>query len=104
MRLMMGLEYDTTNRKTFLNLVDLLRTPGWPDAASRKQDGLPDIEVIDSSSGEALDYIVQVTTSDDKKHFQASLEPNDPKTCAPGFFGDDRGVIYVGKGLGCPAR
>ena len=101
MRLILGLEHETSDRTTYLNLVDLLRTPGWPNAADRQQDGLPDIHVIDSSTGEALKYVVQVTTSDDRKHFQASLEPVDPKTCAQSFFTDDRGVIYVGKGLGC---
>ena len=87
----------------YLNLANLVRASGWPDLSQRPQHDLPNIEVVDSSSGRILNYLVEITTSDDKKHFQASFEPIDPKTCSPAIFADDRGVFYVGKGLGCPA-
>lgn len=103
MRVIASAEHPTADRSGYLNLADLLSTPGLSDAAKRQQDGLPDIQMIDSSSGAVLNYVVQVTTSDDKKHFQGSLEPTDPRTCLPAIFADDRGVFYVGKGLGCPS-
>lgn len=103
MRVILGYENPTSDRKGYVNLADLLRTPEWPPDSRRQEEGLPEIHVIDSTSGTTLNYVVQVTTSDDKRHFQASLEPTDPKTCLGALFTDDRGIIYVGKGLGCPA-
>jgi hypothetical protein len=105
MRLVVSTEASGAPYKNgYLNLVNLVRDPEkWPDLSQRPQYGLPNIEVVDSNSGRILNYLVQITTSDDKKHFQASFEPIDPKTCSPAIFADDRGVFYVGKGLGCPA-
>jgi hypothetical protein len=62
------------------------------------------MDVLDSSSARIGNYLVRITASDDKKHFQVSLEPADSRTCSPALFGDDREIIYLGTALGCPAR
>ena len=61
--------------KGYGNLIDVMQSVAWPDASRRIQDGFPTMDVVDSSSAQIGDYIVRITTSDDKKHFQASLDP-----------------------------
>ncbi|HEY2645287.1 MAG TPA: hypothetical protein VGI56_16185, partial [Galbitalea sp.] len=93
-----------STQKEYGNLTDVIQSPAFPDASGRTQVGLPAaMDVVDSSSAQIGNYLVRITTSEDKKHFQASLEPNDPKTCGPALFGDDREFIYGGKVLGCPS-
>jgi hypothetical protein len=105
MRLVISIEATFASPKMgYRNVIDVVQSPDWPDASRIHEDGIPAIDVVDSSSAQIGNYLLRITTSDDKKHFQASLEPIDPKTCGQALFGDDRGVIYVGKGLGCPAN
>jgi hypothetical protein len=104
MRFVISIEEATAGSgKPCGNLTDVMQSPDWPDASQRYQDGFPAMDVVDSSSAQIGNYLMRITTSDDKKHFQASIEPIDPKTCGPALFGDDRELIYAGKVLGCPA-
>jgi hypothetical protein len=92
-----------SNTNGYGNLIDVVKSPDWPDASQLEQFGLPAMEIVDSNSAQGQGYLLRITASDDKRHFQASLEPIDPKTCDRALFGDDRGLIYGGKVLGCPA-
>ena len=105
MRLVIATEETlASTNKEYGNLIDVMQSPAFPDASQRTEVGLPAaMDVIDPSSAQTGNYLVRITTSEDKKHFQASLEPIDPKTCGPALFGDDREFIYGGKVLGCPA-
>jgi len=51
-----------------------------------------------------LDYTLQLTRSDDRKHFQVTLTPTVPKApqddARRAWFTDDRGVIYTGQPIG----
>jgi hypothetical protein len=56
--------------------------------------------MVDSSTLIVLDYTLQLTRSDDKKHYQISLTPTVPGDDARlSWFSDDRGLIYTGRGL-----
>ena len=104
MRLVISIEETLASPKTgYGNLIDVMQSPDWPDASRIHQDGIPAIDVVDSSSAQIGNYLLRITTSHDKKHFQASLEPIDPKTCGQALFGDDRELIYAGRVLGCSA-
>jgi hypothetical protein len=64
---------------------------------------IPDLSattVVDSSTVTVLDYTLQLTRSDDKKHYQFSLTPTAPKDDDRlSWFSDDRAIIYTGKPL-----
>jgi hypothetical protein len=56
---------------------------------------------VDSTTVTVLDYILQLTLAEDRRHFQISLTPTAPKDDnRPSWFSDDRGVIYTGKPIG----
>jgi hypothetical protein len=87
--------------KEFGNLSDVLSSPAWTDPGYRVRRADLPLQVTDSISAAILNDTLRVTTSTDKKHFQASLVPSRPATCSGALFVDDRSLIYVGKGLGC---
>ena len=44
------------------------------------------MDVLDASVGLIGKYLVRITTSDDKKHLQASVEPVDPRRAIRAFW------------------
>jgi hypothetical protein len=105
MRMILATEHALlSNQKAYGTLRDVTHWPGWGgDSSQQSDDGYPAVDLIDSDSGTVGANIVRITTSGDNNHFHASIEPLDPQTCGQALFSDERGVIYVGRGLGCPA-
>jgi hypothetical protein len=60
---------------------------------------LPGVTIVDTTSASMLDYTLQITRSEDRSHYSATLTP--VKGCGLSFFTDDRNVIYTGKSIGC---
>jgi hypothetical protein len=89
------------NPPGYLNLSDVAQSPDWLGFVQRRTPEFPRIEMTDSTSARVLDYELRVIASADRKHFQASLQPVEPKACGFALFTDERDVIYSGKGLGC---
>ena len=70
----------------------------------RKDGSLPlqrEIILSDDSSGSVRDYKLSVVVSGDGRRYQVSLRP--AAGCGIAFFSGESGVIYEGRGLGCPA-
>ena len=73
------------------------------DVLLKRADWFPrqsEIVLSDNSSGTLKGYRLSVVVSADGKHYQLSLRP--PSGCGVAYFTSDSGVIYEGKGLGCP--
>ena len=73
----------------FGTLADVLRVAG-PSVQAKP---------IDPASASVLDYRLTISRSDDKQHFLVALKP--VKGCGMAWFGDEAGIIFTGKALGC---
>ena len=86
--------------RSFGNLSEVFGSPAWTDPGYRVRRADLPVHAIDSISAEILGDTFRIITSNDRKHFRASLIPTQP-VCGNGFFIDDGLVGYVGMGLGC---
>ncbi|HUL71869.1 MAG TPA: hypothetical protein VLT86_02135 [Vicinamibacterales bacterium] len=78
------------------NLAEVMKWAADPSSPDYFRD-LAIAKIVDASTVRVLDYTLQLTRSDDKKHFQLSLMPTIAKADRPAWFSDDQGVIYTGK-------
>ncbi len=85
-----------SNGQGYGNLVDVMLSPEWPHTNPIYQ-----VNVLDSSSAEAGNYLVRMTTSNDRMHFQVSIEPSIP-TRAVWRFSVMSGSLYTGQGPRLP--
>jgi hypothetical protein len=99
MRFLNTFEYNYSREKQrFASIDELL---AW-----LKETGKIDQAPLDLSAESLKPYELRIAVTDNGKHYQISIirlsAMNDESTwCKPAAFTDDRGIIFLGMGLGC---
>jgi len=89
MRVLLSAQLSRPAGETYVPLVDALRyVPGVPRPAQ-----------TDAGTVAFKGYLLRMTLSADRRHFQASLTPE--SGCGKSWFSNEQGLIYVGRVLDC---
>lgn len=60
---------------------------------------VPDAKIAEPDSAEISGYLLRVSATADRTHYQIALTPSNG--CGTAWFGDEHNIIYAGKALGC---